>query len=99
MVKTMFGPAKYDYLSKAISINSVRSARASVIELNNMFRSASTRTKKLRIARATMLASNRALASRKRTNLSADERRQFKEIAGIYSRVATRMFNVLKSQR
>lgn len=99
MVKTMFGPAKYDYLSKAISIKSVRSARASVVELRQLFNSAATRTKKLRIARATMLAANRAGASRKRSNLSPDERRQFTEIAEIYARVAKRMFKELNSQR
>lgn len=96
MAKTMFTPAKYGYLSKAISINSVRSARASVIELKRYFNTAATRTKKLRIARATMLASNRAGASRKRSNLSVEERRQFAEIAEIYKKAATQMFNKLR---
>jgi len=98
MVKTMFGPAKYDYLSKVISINSASSARVSVIELRKLFKDASTRNKKLRIARATMLASNRASASGKRSNLSTKERKQFHEIAGIYSRAATSMFKVLKAR-
>jgi len=99
MAKTMFGPAKYDYLSKAISIDSVRSARESVIELKKMFNTAATRTKKLRIARATMLAANRADASRKRKNLSMNERKQFAEIKGIYQRAGQRMFQILNSQR
>lgn len=89
---TMFGPAKNKYLRDIITLKNPSAARGAVKELNKEFDGASTKTKKLRIARATKLAANRAKASAKRKALSPNERRQMKEIGEIYNRASERMF-------
>lgn len=89
---TMFGPAKNKYLRNIITLKNPLAARGAVRELNREFDDAATKPKKLRIARAAKLASNRAKASAKRKALSARERRQMKEIADIYARASERMF-------
>ena len=94
--KTMFGPTKYGYLGDIISLRNPSAARGSVRELNREFAKAETDAKRLRIARATQLAANRAKASGLRRPLSVAERKQFSEIAGIYKRVAERMFRRYK---
>lgn len=91
-MKTMFGKAKHEYLRDMISLRNPSAARGSVRELNQEFDNSKTKEKMLRVARATQLAANRAKVSGKRTNLSTAERKQFKEIAGIYDRAAERMF-------
>ena len=96
--KTMFGPTKHAYLGNMISLRNPSAAHGSVRELDKEFRSAKTRTKKLRIVRATQLAANRANASRKRAGISANERREFSEIFEIYSRASAVMFANLREQ-
>jgi len=97
--KTMFGKTKHEYLGDMISLRNPSAAQGSIRELQREFKSAKTKTKKLRIARATMLAANRASASSKRSNLSGKERGEFKEIASIYSTAANRMFASMKLGR
>ena len=92
--KTMFGKPKHDYLRDIISIRSPESATGSVRELTREFFSAETKAKRLRIARSAQLASNRALASAKRDSVSAREKAELRKVAGIYDRVAERMFEV-----
>ena len=96
MGRTMFGKAKYRYLSKTITIKSPASAREAVRELNREFDDAQTKSKRLRIARATQLAANRASVSGRRKNLSSNERRQYKQIDQIYSRTASNMFKKIR---
>ena len=91
-MKTLFGKPKHKYLSDIISISSPASARLSVKKLQEEFSGAVTRTKRLRIARATQLAANRSGSMLKRSGLSAKERTEFKEIYRIYSAEAARMF-------
>ena len=90
--KTMFGSAKYEYLSNMVSLRNPAAARGSIRELEREFQEAKTHTKKLRIARATRLAANRADASRKRKGLSVREYDEFAVIARIYAGAATKMF-------
>ena len=92
MAKTMFGPAKHKYLRDVITLRNPSAARGAARELNRIFDDAATKVKKLRIARATKLAANRAKASAKRKGLSPRERRQFREIHDIYDRASERMF-------
>ncbi len=92
--KTMFGKAKHEYLRDIISIRSPESATGSVRELTREFYEAKTKTKRLRIARSAQLASNRALASAKRTAVSAREKAELRKVAGIYAQAAKRMFEV-----
>jgi hypothetical protein len=90
--RTLFSPPKHKYLSAAVSLRSSSEAREAINLLNDEYDAAWTRAKRLRIARATQLAANRAEASLKRHNLSATERKQLREVAGMYSRAAERMF-------
>jgi len=90
--KTMFGPTKHQYLGDMVSLRNPSGARGSVKELEREFKKAETDAKRLRIARATQLAANRARATMKRRPLSVAERGEFSEIAGIYKRSAEKMF-------
>jgi len=91
--KTMFGKAKHEYLRDIISIRSPESATGSVRELTREFYRSKTRARKLRIARATQLVSNRALASAKRQSVSPRERGELKKVARIYRDAAGKMFD------
>lgn len=89
---TMFGKAKNKYLRDIISIRSPESATGSVRELNREFYSSKTKVKRLRIARATLLASNRAKAMISRRTLSPRERGEMLTVSAIYKKAAERMF-------
>lgn len=93
---TMFGKSSNSYLSKAISIRSPRDARESVAKLNALFRESKTRDKKIRIARAASLASNRAKMQLRRSNLSSKERGEMREVSRIYRVAAERYFKAAK---
>lgn len=95
MAQSIFRPAKHSYLSRIISLKSPSAARSSVRQLRSEFSGAKTRPKKLRIARATMLAANRANVSRKRENLSRKERGEFRRIFEIYRPAAVGMYRRL----
>jgi len=90
--KTIFGPAKYAYLSDIISLRNPSAAYGSVRELEREFNKAGTDAKRLRIARATLLVANRAKAITKKRPLSVVERQQFRDMAGIYKRAAEKLF-------
>ena len=90
---TMFGKPKHKYLRDIISIRTPESATGSVRELNREFNQAKTKAKKLRIARATLLASNRAKAMLSK-RLSPRERGEMLMVSAIYKKAAERMFDV-----
>lgn len=94
--KTIFFKAKHKYLGDMISLKSPALARISVIDLKQEFKDAQTNDKKLRIARATMLASNRAKVILKKKGLSLKERTEFRQILSIYKKVAEDMFRKLR---
>lgn len=96
MAKTMFGKPKFAYLSNIISLRNPLAAKGSVKELRREFDQAKTRPKRLRIARATQLASNRAGAMLERRDLSSREQREYQEVRDIYNIAAKRMFNRLR---
>ena len=83
---TLFFEPKYKEASEQISIESPADARASVKWLTEEYKSAKTRAKLRRLIRFAVLARNRAKAMLKRKNLSAKERKEFKEIIKIYDR-------------
>jgi hypothetical protein len=95
--KTMFVKPKSQALADIVSLRNPDSAKGSVIELTNEFEGAQTQDKRLRIARATMVAGNRASASAKRINLSTRERQEFIRIYHIYNMAAKSMFAIYKS--
>jgi len=89
---TMFGKPKYKYISDIVSIRSSESATGSVRELTREFYQSKTKAKRLRIARSTQLAANRASASAKRESVSPRERMEMNKVAKIYRDAAERMF-------
>lgn len=89
--KTMFGKVKHEYLAEMVSLRNPSSARGSSKELLEEFNKAETRAKKRTVKQATVNASNRARASAKRKNLSAKERKELNEIAGIYENTYEKM--------
>jgi len=93
--KTMFVRPKYEYLSNIISLRNPAASRGAVKELRREFKKAETHTKRLRIARATQLAANRASATLKRKNLSARERDEYRAIQHTYADAAGVMFSRL----
>jgi len=99
MSYTMFGPARYKYLSKVISLRSPAEARKSTYELGEAFFVASTGTKRLRIARATQLAANRARVLSNNRNISSKERAEYRQIAKIYNDTAKGMFMVYRGNK
>jgi len=91
----MFGETKYKYLQNIITIRNPLAAQGAVKELRREFDLASTSTKKLRIARATQLAANRAKASASRKGVSSREVSELRQVADIYSKAAGPMFKSL----
>lgn len=77
MVRSLFFPARHKRLADIITIATPEGARGAVRTL------AKSGFSPLKI-RSMVLAANRARASLHRRNLSARERREFREIAQIY---------------
>jgi len=67
-----------------IKIDSVASAEQSVRDLTREFRSAQSRTKRVRIIQYATLAANRCIASANRKNLFSKEKRELKAVAEVY---------------
>lgn len=81
---TMFGERKWKRLAAVVSLTSPAEARKSATWLKRHFRELKSREHKVAVKRACVLAHNRALAARKKKDLSAKEKKEFKEIAKIY---------------
>lgn len=93
--KTMFFEPQHKKYSEMIEMDDPESARASVRKLKEEFNKAKTYDKKLRIAKDTQLAENRAGAMLKRENLSSKERAEFREIKQIYGKTSDIFWNKL----
>ena len=93
--KTMFFPAKNQYLADIISFESYDASRESATLLLQEYNEAKTQAKKIRIKKATVLASNRAKASMQRTNLSDWKRDELFGISEVY-RSAYEIMKVLE---
>ena len=91
VTRSMFGPARWRYLSRIVTIKSVKAAQEAADRLLNMFREAETRAKQVRIKRATVLAANRISAMLKKGNLTRETRKRLQRIRGIYRRAAEKM--------
>ena len=89
--KTMFGEAKSKKYAEIVRLDSIPTAKQSARILMREFEDAETRDKKVRVKKVTVNASNRARASAKRKNLSAKERKELNEIAGIYENTYEKM--------
>lgn len=94
--ETIFFEPRFKGLAEKVSLRSPTAAKKSVRELRREFDKAKTDKKKLRIARATQLAANRAKVSVKRENLSSKERKQFRKIERIFDKEADKMFEDVK---
>lgn len=95
MGRYLFKPAKYKKYKEIVSLKDPAEAKESVKELDKEFHLAKTHTKKLRISRVTIYASNRAYASAKRKNISAKERDEFRQIGNIYHNLASEFWRKL----
>lgn len=89
--RTMFGEPQYQYLADVVSLTSIPEARNSVIALRKLYAGANTRTKRLRIMRATVLAANRANVMAHNMRVGTDKRREKARISRIYRRLANKM--------
>jgi len=88
----LFRPAKHRKISKIVSFKNPTQARKSAKKLVKAFKSAKTRKQKRTIKQATVCASNRAkVIANKKKNLSAKERKQFREISKIYKEAYEKM--------
>jgi hypothetical protein len=91
--KTMFGPAKDKKLAEIISIESPAEAQESIDSLERIFDAEKKRSKKVAILRATVLAANRAEASRMR--IGPKERKEMGVVAKKYRKSASGMSAIL----
>ena len=79
---------KFQKYKDIVCLKDPECTRESIALLNREFKSAKQRDKKIRIARVTQLAANRAFATLGRKNLSQKERKEFKQIGNLYSKAA-----------
>jgi hypothetical protein len=87
----LFAPMKHKYLSKMISLKTRKEAAESVKALRLEFSEAATQPKRIRIARATVLAANRAQVMAR--NATTPEKRNEKRIIYLlYRAAAKKMF-------
>ena len=96
MATGLFVPMKHKYLADMISLKTPKEAAESCKKLLQEFRDAMTRPKRLRIARATQLAANRAKVMARRTTISPAERNEFRKIHILYKALATKLFTSYK---
>jgi hypothetical protein len=82
---------EYQYLADIISFTSPEEAETASEYLIEEFKHATEHEKKMRVYRATIYSSNRAIASSKRSNLSEEERNQLKKIGEIYKKTYKKM--------
>ena len=92
---TMFMSSKYQYLSNIIRLDTPVNAGRSVVKLREQYVDADY-DKKLRIAKACMLAANRAKAMQGLQDLSYREEQELEEVHRIYKAAAKEFYNNLK---
>jgi len=90
--QTLFKKPKHKYLAKIVNFDTPENAKKSTKKLEKEFVNAKTDKKRLRIARASLFASNRAEASGKRKNLSRKEKTEYRKIAVLYKNTANMLF-------
>ena len=89
--RTMFGPARSSRLAQIVCLEDVECARRSARQLREEFKDAKTRSKKVHVKRATVLAANRAKVMSQNRNLRPSTRRQKARISRIYRNTARGM--------
>lgn len=90
--KGLFASSRSKKYSKIISVESPAKATHSIEVLHRNFRKSKSRPNKLKIARRTMYAGNRAKAMGKKSGLSAKERHEFSVVGNHYQKAAKTMF-------
>ena len=81
---SLFEQPKYKKYADIIKIDTISNARESITSLKKEYKSAQTKTKKLRIVKVLVYTINRINATLKRTTLSVSEKYEFKRILIIY---------------
>jgi len=94
---SLFKPARHKSIAEIVSFETPSRAKQSSIKLLRIMRKCNRR-KALIILKALNLASNRALASAKRRNLSVKERRELVKVGRIY-RKATLLASKIYKKR
>lgn len=90
--KELFQKPRNKYLANIVSFKSHFDAVVAREKLKSEFRNAKTLPKKLRIARATNYASNRAMAMSKKKGLTTSERAKLKKVSNDYKSASRSMF-------
>ena len=91
ITRSMFGPARWKYLARTVTIKSVEKAQEAADRLLTLFRSAESRARQVRIKRATVLAANRISAMLKKGDLTRETRKRLEQIERIYRKAASKM--------
>ena len=100
----LFKPPKHRWLAELITFEDPKKARESAGKLvrglkrGRVGRRKIGRKRALTTARALSYAANRAEASAKRRNLSAEERKELKEIARIYRDASKEAFEIYREE-
>ena len=90
--KGLFAPPKSPKYAKIVKFTTVRDARQSAVQLKAEFKRALTRKKKLKVARVTQYAANRAKAASLKKDLTIAGREDLQQVAEVYDQAASEMF-------
>ena len=85
MAQTIFFPPKHKDIAEHISLRTPAEARRSVKWLERQWKKADRRRRRILLWSA-VLAMNRAKVAARKKNLSAKEKKEFRQIAKIYKR-------------
>ncbi len=80
----LFKPPKHKDLARIVTFRSIKGAEEACKKLENLFKHARSKERKLTILRATQYAANRARAGAKNPKFSPSTKKKWKEIAEIY---------------
>ena len=80
----LFKPPKHKDLAQIVTFRSIKGAEEACKKLENLFKHARSKERKLTILRATQYAANRARAGAKNPKFSPSTKKKWKEIAEIY---------------
>jgi len=89
--KSLFFPAKHKKYADIVTFDTRYAAEDATNELLREFRSAKTRSKKVRILRVTVAAANRAEASSSRKDIDPDVAYKLKRISSLYRAASKNM--------
>ncbi len=84
----LFKPPKHKDLARIVTFESIKGAKEACKKLENLFKHAKSKKRKLTILRATQYSANRARAGAKNPKFSPSTKRKWMEIAEIYEKAS-----------